>query len=123
MLNCSLIRPCAKYAKMTCILRYMYQHFIDKYSCHIVLNSKGTHLKDLELLEKKDINLCNVTIHKMFKEQYDHLHRDFSKFCPSKQACNQTKYSINIRDDAVSKKYWENTQIDITYTDPIVEYR
>ena len=100
----------------------MYQHFIDKYSCHIVLNSKGTHLKDLEL-EKQDINLCNVTIHKMFKEHYGNLHRDFSKFCPSKQACNQTKYSINIRDDAVSKKYWENSQIDITYTDPIVEYR
>ena len=82
-----LNRPCAKYVKVTCILRYMYQHFIDKFPCHIVLNSIGTHLRDLEL-ENTDINLCNLTIHKMFKEKYGNLQIDFSKLA-SKHAAKQ----------------------------------
>ena len=37
----------------------------------------GTHLRDLEL-ENTDINFCNLTIHKMFKEQYGNLQSDMT---------------------------------------------
>ena len=66
----------------------MYQHFIDKFPCHIVLNSIGPHLRYLEL-QNTDIIFCNLTIHKMlFKENYDNLQRDFSKLA-SKHAAEQ----------------------------------
>ena len=37
-------RKCQNYSQTTCILRSMYQHFLDNYECEIVMNRYGPHL-------------------------------------------------------------------------------
>ena len=88
-------RPCQMFAKKTCTMRYMFQHFLDTYACYIVLNYDGLHLNDLK---ESNIELCNVSIHEIFKEKYNDLSQKFDGLCPSRLACKQTKYHSTIRD-------------------------
>ena len=55
------------------------------------MNYDGMHLKDLKTQNKA---FCNGTVHTVFKEEYSELLTKYIEFCPSKQACTQSKYSI-----------------------------
>ena len=121
-------RPCQMFAKKTCTMRYIFQHFLDTYACYIVLNYDGLHLKDLK---ESTIGFCNVTIHEIFKEKYNDLSQQFDGLCPSRLACKQTKYYSTIRDlPSYSFKFSyksfkliiPKSQIYVHLSDPMVEY-
>ena len=60
-------KPCQKYAKGTCLMREIFRYFLDTYNCYIVLNFDGKHLDDLK---QQGIGFCNVTVHKIFKNEF-----------------------------------------------------
>ena len=82
-------------------MRHLYEHFLKHYECYIIMNYDGMYLKDLKTQNQE---FCNGTVHIIFKEEYSKLLAKYIEFCPSKQACTQSKYSIETEVKS-NKKY------------------
>ena len=94
---------------------------MDKYNCHIVLNYDGEHLEDLR---KPNTNFCNVTVHKIFKDEYEKFYENIQD-CSSTTACIQVDYSTDVV--GILKIFKLNkippTTVKISYKNPMVRYQ
>ena len=110
-------RKCQNYSQTTCILRNMYQHFLDSYGCEIVMNRYGPHLEDLR---ETRLKLCDISTHTIFVEEFKNLSRKYESECPSRQPCQHVKYFITLFDKEIEDN--SSSIIKIQLSDAIVEY-
>ena len=105
-------------------MRYIYNSFLDNYQCKIILNSQGLYLKDLPQFNSTKLKYCNASIHTIFKKQYLELVNSMGTNCPSKQACQQVKFSVDFSyfDWVDANGNDKKSELWIEYGDSIVEF-
>ena len=83
-------KPCQKYAKKTCVLRYIHKEYIQRFNCSLIFIKDGL---DVEF----EGDYCNASIHQHFKENHGKMYQDNLKFCKSTQACKHINYFVSGR--------------------------
>ena len=88
-------KPCQKFARETCIRRYLFKQILETYECKMALNYNGLYLDEEPFLSNEVFNgkeewkklmekteLCSVAIHATIYENYGNLTSRFKMKCP-----------------------------------------
>jgi hypothetical protein len=90
--------PCNEYSKQTCYQRILYKKIFNQYGCELLMMKGGRHLSDLV---KNDTKVCDSKTHlAIFDTEWSTDNIAINAImvqCQSKQACTQTKYSMQVK--------------------------
>ena len=104
--------PCNKYPQYTCVMRNIYQHYVDKYNCSIYFIKDGIDIHG-------EYDYCNISIHVEFHENFNQMYEENLKSCPKAFGCIHKGYTLSVKRESRLNKF---ARIHVIFSNPIVEY-